>query len=213
MFLRRKEYLQPKINIVFRMADGSCRKESGQVEWVLGCSFLLFLAVLLITCLQINTYQASALYLEDALAASNLASAVIDLEEYGTTHAILVDDPIAAYERFCTAVKGNLQLNENWESENKTLISGPVNVINYTIYNVKDENVTVYEVNSGGVWEWQGVLGSVTAPNGIFIETTSIYSEITFPVAGFGGTVTTAHKGKLIDIVSNEETEGVEESL
>lgn len=198
MFLWRKEYLQRKISL---------HKEAGQVEWVLGCFFLLFLAIILCAELQMDAYRAAALYLEDALAASNLASAVIDLEEYGTTHAILVEDPIAAYECFCTAVKGNLQLNENWESENRTLISGSVNVVNYTIYNVKDQLVTVYEVNpGGGVQEWQGTLGSVTAPNGILIETTGIYSEITFSVDGFGG-VTTAHKGKLVDIVSNEAAE------
>jgi hypothetical protein len=35
--------------------------------------------------LQVALYRESAMYMEDALALSNLASAVIDIEEYGIT--------------------------------------------------------------------------------------------------------------------------------
>lgn len=202
MFLRNKECRRLKINLPQRFFQ----KQRGQVEWAMGFFLLLFLAIILCTELQLDVYRASALYLEDALAASNLASAIIDLEEYGTTHAILIENPEEAYVQFCEAVKGNLQLNDNWECENKELISGEVRVVNYTVYNVREEQVTVYEIEPGkGMDQWCGTVGSVTAPNGIPIETTSIYSEITFPVEGFGGVLVDAHKGKLVDIVANEE--------
>lgn len=198
MILRRKGYLQQKIK------NSRWRKESGQIEWLTGCFFLLFLAIILCTRLQLDVYRATAFYLEDALAASNLASAIIDLQEYGRTHTILIANPIEAYGKYCTAVQGNLQLNENWECENKELIAGKVNIINYTVYNVEDESVQVYEVKQDGrTREWAGVLGEVAAPNGIAIEATSIYSEIAFPVKGLGGITLEAHKGKLVDIVGN----------
>ncbi len=181
-------------------------KNAGQTECVLGMFFLLFLAVMLCTQLQLHLYRASSAYLEDALAASNLASAVIDLEEYGISHAIQIAEPMEAYNRFCEAVKGNLQLDDEWININTGVISGKVTVENYTIFNVKDENVTIYQVAANGqVFEQQGSLGSVSAPNGILIESTSIYSEIAFPVKGLFGTMTEAHKGKLVDIVMNGE--------
>lgn len=200
MHLRSKEFLRQKARKKLQYFS----REYGQVQWIQGYFFLLFLAVILCSRLQVDVYRTSALYLEDALAASTLASAVIDVEEYGRTHNILVDNPYAAYERFCVAVKGNLQLDDNWECGNKGLISGAVQVANYTIYNVKDELVMVYEMESGSIREWQGVLGSVNAPDGTLIEETSIYSELIFPVESFGF-VTQAHMGQLVDIVTNEE--------
>ena len=190
-----------------RKTEKRYAKEDGQIAWVTGLFFLLFLGILLCTCLQVSAYRVSSFYLEDALAASNLASAVIDLEEYGRTHAITVAEPHAAYARFCEAVCGNLQLNEEWECSNKVLLSGKVSVEKYIIYNVKDDMVTVYEVSSSGVYQWQGMLGSVAAPNGTYIESTSIYSELSFPVNSLFGVTVNAHKGQLVDIVSDREGE------
>lgn len=201
MHLGNKECLQQRI----RKGISAFSRECGLVQWVWGYFFLLFFAVLLCGSLQIAVYRASASYLEDALAASALASAVIDVEEYGRTHHILVENPYKAYERFCAAVKGNLQLDDNWECENKGLISGTVKVERYTIYNVQDVLITVYETEpGGGIREWQGVLGNVTAPDGTVIYETSIYSEITFPIESFGF-VTEAHMGQLVDIVTNSD--------
>lgn len=202
MNLRRKEYLLQKI----RAWKRKCRRESGQVEWCAGLFFLLFLSVTLCCQLQVQVYCASAHYMEDALAASNLASAVVDLEEYGKTQTVLLKEPEEAYERFCTAIKGNLQLNDAWECENKQLISGTVCVDKYIVYNVKNDLVAVSEVTPNGqVFQWQGNLGSIAAPNGVPVESTGIYSEITYPVKSFGGVVTEAHKGKLVDIVKKGE--------
>ena len=55
--------------------------ESGQIGWALGLWFMLFLGILLCVILQLEVFRASSQYLEDALAASNLAAAVIDVEE------------------------------------------------------------------------------------------------------------------------------------
>jgi len=210
MRLQNRELLHPKINCIRSILREGVRRKlfhqnEGQTEWVLGMFFLLFLAVLLCTQLQLELYHTSSAYLEDALAASNLASAVIDLEEYGISHTIQIAEPEEAYRRFCEAVKSNLQLNEEWVNDTG-VISGKVTVKKYVVYNVKGQEVAVYQVDeSGQVQEWQGSLGSVSAPNGILVETTSIYSEIVFPVKGLFGVETEAHKGKLVDIVRNGE--------
>lgn len=216
MVLRRKEYPLLKISVSIKRDTGERKqkeyaREPGQIGWITALFFLLFLGILLCTCLQIFAYRASSLYLEDALAASNLASAVVNLEEYGRSHVLLVESPEEAYERFCSAVYENLHLDENWEGSNKALISGKVKVESYIIYNVKNDIVTVDQVvGDGGAHQWQGSLGTVAAPNGIVIESTSIYSELSFPVDSFFGITVNARKGKLVDIVADREEDGSE---
>lgn len=179
--------------------------EAGQLEWVTGLFFMLFLGILLCGILQLDVFRASAAYLEDALAASNLASAVIDVEEYGISHSIQIRDPEEAYVIYLSALRGNLNLDEEWECPAKGLIGGKVRVLDYTVYNVKEDVVEIYHYDENGRMTFsEGTPGSVQAPDGKWIESTSIYSEVTYPVRGIMGVETQAHKSNLADIVTNE---------
>lgn len=188
------------------------KTEQGQASWVLGLFVTLFLAILLCMQLQLAAYTASARYLEDALALSNLASAVIDVQKYGRTHKVMITDAEQAYDRYCAALKENLGLDDNYEAANQKLISGQVEIENYTIYNVTGQKVSVWERNAGGqILEWQGSLGEVRTPTGQMVEKTGVYSAITYPVEGFLGITVTAGKSKLVDIVSDHDGEELEE--
>lgn len=189
-----------------RMARRSCARRKGSIEWVTGLFFLLFLMFFLLAEVQLSAYRATSLYLEDALAVSNLASAVIDIEEYGISHTVRIADPKAAYARYVEAVKKNLNLDENWECANSALISGKVSIADYIIYNVEEDAVVISRVSEdGSVHSWQGVPGRVNAPNGVAVETTGIYSELSFPVEGLLGVTVQAQKGKLVDIAADQE--------
>lgn len=189
--MRRAGFPLPKID------------DRGQAEWAAGLFMILFLAILLCGELQIEAYRASSQYLEDALAASNLASAVIDVEEYGISGLLQIKDPAQAFELYQEALKENLGLDERWQSSNKGLISGSVKVEQYIVYNVRGKQVSVHVLTMDGEMEdSMGILGELRAPNGILIESTGIYSEISFPVEGFLGVLAQAHKGKLVDIKS-----------
>lgn len=178
------------------------RKESGSVEWVMGLCFLLFLAILLTAVIQILVFQTASLYMEDALAASNLASAVMDAEEYGITNKVQIEDPGKAFSRYCYALKRNLHLDENWENSNKALLSGKVEIVTYIIYNVSGTEVEIITLCDNGSMQYSyGEKGRVTAPDGNLVERTGIYSEIAYPVRGILGVEVQAHKGKLADIV------------
>lgn len=178
--------------------------ERGQIGWVTGLWFLIFMWVLLCACLQMELFRASSRYMEDALAASNLAAAVIDVEEYGISHSIRIDSPEEAYLRYQWALKGNLGLNAEWECENREMISGPVGIEKFIVYNVIGGDVEAYSYDkSGPVSYWSGSLGQETAPNGIQIEHTGIYSEISYQIKGLFGIEVTARKGKLVDVAEN----------
>ena len=113
MKFMKKEYLQRKT------------RERGQASWVLGLFLILFLAILLCMQLQVALYRESAMYMEDALALSNLASAVIDIEEYGITQKVLITDPEQAYERYCHALRENLGLDNHFMAQNRRMIVSP----------------------------------------------------------------------------------------
>ena len=161
----------------------------------------LFLGVMLCAVLQLEHYRAASLYLEDARAASNRAAAGVDVQEYGISHNILIARPEEAYGTYRWAVRNNLNLNDAWEGQAGSLVQGPVRIVRYIVYNVGDGGVAVYHFDeTGQMTHWQETPGNVTAPNGIPVETTSVYSEITFEVESFFGVTVTAHKGNLADI-------------
>lgn len=192
MGLKKKEYLLQST-------------ESGQIGWSLGLWFMLFLGILLCVLLQLETFRASSQYMEDALAASNLAAAVIDVKEYGISHKLQICNVDEAYERYRSALRGNLNLNDEWECGNKELISGPVHIDDFTVYNVSGSEVEAHSFHEGGTtMHWYGILGQETAPNGMKVENTGIYSEISYQVKGMFGIAVTARKGKLVDVVKND---------
>lgn len=185
-------------------------KDGGQVEWVMGFFSLIILGILLCAEIQIGVWRTSNLYLEDALAASNLAAAQIDIREYGRSHRVQIADASAAYAVYCEAVKENLQLDNNWICGNRGLISGRVEVVDFIVYNVVGNAVTAIRVDPSGMVQeiWSGARGSLKAPNGKLVECTGIYSEITFPVEGLFGMTVQAHKGNLADIWSDNQEGG-----
>lgn len=167
--------------------------------------WLIMLLVVLITYgLQVKMYVSARTFTEDALASATLASAAIDIETFGISHQILIKDPEAAYGIWQEHLKNGMQLADDWTCPNKAMVSGPVEVVSFIVYNVKGKDV--YEYGFGeSTYEWlhTGGLGSVCSPDGKEIESTSVYAEITFPVKGAFGITVQAHKSQLVDVVSD----------
>lgn len=179
--------------------------EEGQIGWAYGLWLLLLLGVFLCASVQMQAFQSSSQYMEDALALSNLAAIVIDVEEYGTTHIILIDDADLAWARYQNALRGNLGLSEDWECPNKELISGPVQIENFTVYNVREDSVEITTYQLGGSpARYERPVGTVCAPNGKEIVSSGVYSEISYPARGMFGMEIRAYKGKLADIAVKE---------
>lgn len=184
--------------------DRAFREDEGKIGFCLGLFLILYLAILLLSQLQIEEMRSASDYMEDALAMSNLAAAVIDVKEYGSTHRIRIADRNTAYEQYCKALKTNLGLNDQWESGNKMLISGKVTIERFIIYEVEGDEVELFIRDPGGERKERGVLGEVLSPDGKLIDCSGIYSEIRFPMEGMFGLKVQARKGKLVDIKQNQ---------
>jgi len=197
--LRKRKFPQQNIN---RVGMVRMKREAGQVNWMIGLFVVLFTGLLLVASVQLEHFYTIALYTEDALAASNLASALIDLEEYGVSHKIIIDKPSESYVCYQWALRENLNLNEAWCGPEGSIISGPVTVENYTVYNVDGETVWVSRFGSEGERSWKENVGNAKAPNGMHIENTSVYSEICFEIVVVPGISLQVRKGKLVDVVA-----------
>jgi hypothetical protein len=140
---------------------------------------------------------------EDALAASNLASAVNDLEEYGKSHEICIEDVDRAFQIFREALICNLKLDENLNTTNKNFLIGQVLIKEYRIYNVRNGQVEIWILNGLGekISYALGKVGEITTPDHIGVESTTIYSKIGYQVEGLAGHTLSGEKEKSIDIV------------
>ena len=186
------------------------KKEAGKLEWMLGLFFLQFMMVFMAAGFQIISYKTTSDTMEDALAASGLASALIDIERYGAVRELVISDSEGAYSIYRNALAENLGIDGGVIGSTD---EARVKIEKYILYNVLQDTVQVVEVDDRGVIsETVDSLGSVTAPNGEIIRATGVYSEISFYVDGIFGIRTKADKGKLIEI-NRQETEEQNEGL
>ncbi len=179
-------------------------KNKGKVEIATGIFYIAIVIFLFYVLYQTKIYHVVSAYMEDALATSNLASALIDIERYGTTGEIVVKAPEEAFGIYKQALQINLQLDENWDSPNIALISGPVEIAEYIIYNVKEEGVDIYYFDDNGKNQKVSLsdASGIKTPDGTDIESTTIYSRIKFLVNGILGIEVNAEKEKSVDIIN-----------
>lgn len=168
--------------------------------------FFLILVLAIFFGFRVTQYMITAAGVEDALAASNLASALIDVEEYGKSHKILIKDANRAFATYRDALCVNLKTDAFLQTTNQNFLVGQVEIMEYIIYNVADEQVFVQKLNGDGeiLEEYAANVGSVYTPDGVCVESTTIYSRIGFGVEGLRGQRIDARKDKSIDIVRCE---------
>ncbi len=206
--MRSEKSATPRQSTKKKLQEICGYRSSGQVEWVMGMFGLLFLMVLGCFELQLCQYYSTAGYLEDALAASGLAAAVIDVESYGIDHSLVIPDAMAAYGLYQKSLGENLELTGSGQCINSSVMSGPVTIEEFWVYNVRGDQVYAQRVDRGTEESSMGKLGEVKAPNGKVVRSTGVYGEISFPVEGFLGVYMEARKGKLVEVAAKERSMG-----
>ena len=173
---------------------------------IVGMFYVLMVLVVILFGFRITQYMLISDMVEDALAASNLASAVIDVKEFGKSHRIQIQDPENAFLLYREALCHNLQLDEYLNTTNQELLASRVTIEEYIVYNVCDALVEIYVCDeSGQIKQYEtGTAGQVFTPDGVCVESTTVYSRISFQVKGFFDRELPACKEKSVDIVRCE---------
>lgn len=174
-------------------------------------SMFFFLMALIAAVFQFKIYaiMIAGAYVEDAVAASNLASALIDIREYGRNHTVRIGDTQEAFRLYREALYCNLALDEEGCSAKEELLSGRVWIQEYIVYNVLEGEVqiTAYDGEGNCLRQESGRPGDVRTPDGVLVEHTAVYSRVGFRVMGLMGQGIDAEKEKSVDIVRYEENE------
>lgn len=162
------------------------KKDKGAVEYTMSIMLLIVSVLIILFCFRIRSARVEKTYLEDAQASANLAAAVIDTDIYGETEKLIISDTLGAYEKFKKALKTNLNLDDNFMSNNTFLMENAVEVLEFRIYNVDGDrvNCVIFDENGARSTEVY-TLSSAMTPNGTNVESTTIYSRIEFDVKGF----------------------------
>lgn len=194
---RKKECLRQRIS-----RSSLLGTNAGNVDIVSGMMFFCILILTIFFAFRMNQYMVTAAGVEDALAASNLASAVIDVEEYGKTHRIQIADGERAFQIYRDALQSNMRLDQELYSSNNEFVLGQVQIKEYIVYNVYGEEVEIQGFDGSGALTFaaSGRKGDIFTPDRICVENTTIYSRIGFQVPGLAGHIISGEKEKSIDI-------------
>ena len=183
----------------------ACRRRlsarSGQADVVAAMFF--FLMVLIVALFQFRVYvcMVAGAYVEDALAVSNLASALIDVEEYGRSHSVRIGDTQNAFRVYRDALYDNLALDEEGYSAKEDLLAGQVELREYIVYNVSDQEIqiSVYDGEGNCLRQERERPGEARTPDGVAVEHTTVYSRVGFRIRGLMGRTMEAEKEKSVD--------------
>ena len=137
----------------------------------------------------------------------NLAAATVDLNEYGQSNTIVNNDFNKSFDQYKKALKNNLRLDNNFVPQTSNLIDGGITIEIFTIYNVNgnDIHMTKRQRNGNIIKQvYPNAVGTMKTPDGVKIETTTVYSKIGMNVKGFMNGTTYVYKDKTVDITDKE---------
>lgn len=130
----------------------------------------------------------AGMYMTDCVTDALLGAAALSDEElynYADKGAMTVSEPAEKYERFVYILRAELGLDDSMlpEEENFLSLVGQVEVSDFIIYSVNGRDITVFDFDASGQWSetvYQESLGNFRAADGMLIEETSFYAEITY---------------------------------
>ena len=182
------------------------KKKRGSTEAFICSMAFIMVALVIIMMLRLKIVKVTKNMVEDGLVASNLASATIDLNEYGSTNNIVISSFEKNFNDYCISLKDNLNLNNDFTPKNNTLINSKVDIHEFTIYNVKGNDIEMIKRQADGSITRQSYInqvGIMQTPDGSTITTTTIYSKIGFEVKGYLDNTLYIYKEKSVDITDN----------
>lgn len=119
------------------------KKDEGFIQYALCIMLISICALIMLYTLRMRIVQEQKAFIEDGLTSSTLASAVVDLNEFGTYEYIRSgsnnnwdEEEQKLYDLFVENLKINLNLNDAmYPTATNGIITSKVSVVNFWIYN------------------------------------------------------------------------------
>lgn len=186
--------------------DFLCNKKEGTLNSFVAMILVSVALVLLFVNSKMEMIDEMKVTCEDALVSSTLAGAVVNIEEYGRTRSIIIDDYSKCYQDFKNSLDVNLKLDSGNNSSYTSFFASPIEVTDFIIYNVNQDTGKIQIMQGTGSMlavTYEANLGTVSAPDGTLIENTSIYSKIKFDVRFSNNHIIHADKDCCVDVKEN----------
>lgn len=182
-------------------------KSEGKVDLVLGMFLLLMIVLVVMYESRLQAIRLAGDAVEDALAGALLAAAVTDVETYGKTGELKINNVMQSYHMCVDTFRHNLQLSVGNYSINEELLYGKAELADFRIYHVEGDDVTEQIVVAGQSMlpKVVGRVGDAKTPDGVLVESTLVYGKVLFSVKGLFFEEICADKEMSVDIVRNEE--------
>lgn len=183
------------------------KKKDGTIESFLTIGIITFGVVFVLFLIKSKEISIMSDYVSDGLVASNLAAATVDLKTYGTSNKIVNNDFEKSYVEYSESLKMNLNLDDNLKPLQNNMINSNVVISTFAIYNVEGNDVYMTKREDGGIIQNQKYtngLGSVKTPEGVVVESTTIYSKIGFELKGYLKQTQYAYKENSVDVTDKK---------
>lgn len=184
------------------------KKKDASIENFIAMGIITIVILFCMFSIKSKEINLTSNYIQDGLVASNLSAAIVDLKEYGTSNKIINNEFDKSFNMYKKALKENLKLDENFNPINTNFVDSKINIEVFSIYNVEgnDIHMTKRQSNGNVIKEvFKNGLGSVKTPDGVLIETTTIYSRIGFELRGYLKNAHYAYKENSVDVIDKQQ--------
>lgn len=159
------------------------KRKEGNISIFFTYMFLLIIVAITSFTLATNKINLLKNQAEDALIASSLAAATVDLETYakeGLVVNVEIKGVKDSYNAFIRTFKENLDLNDNLVPKNESILK-KVKIEKFIIYSDVGTHIQVNDLSNGYINSYQMPIGSTTE-NGKKIQDTMIYTKASFNI-------------------------------
>lgn len=165
------------------------QKDNGGVSMPINLLFVfLFIVILFWIIIDYQRLQYLSNQITDVLTDAMLGAGTLTEDDaylLGLEDKIMLTNPKENYSTFQEILKKELDLTNTYEYTRNEMIRGKVNIEEFIVYNVDGPDVyqyTFYDLENYTLTEYPHGQGVVTAPNGMPVINTSLYTEISFNV-------------------------------
>lgn len=165
------------------------QKDNGGVSMPINLLFVfLFIVILFWIIIDYQRLQYLSNQITDVLTDAMLGAGTLTEDDaylLGLEDKIMLTNPKENYSTFQEILKKELDLTNTYEYTRNEMIRGKVNIEEFIVYNVDGPDVyqyTFYDLENYTLTEYPHGHGVVTAPNGMPVINTSLYTEISFNV-------------------------------
>lgn len=187
------------------MSRNSAIKKKGGIEYLSALMLISLSGIILLYGIAAKELKVCQGTIRDGLDGACLAAALIDRDEYAAGNGIVIDNYYRIREIFCETLKKNIGLNDEYHPL-QDAIYDDVTVSAFNVYSIAGGMLYTYEGSGEGEYQLKKSRynGDEQTPDGILIQSGTIYAEIGMRITSYFGISSDVHLGTSVDVIEDK---------